>query len=46
MWRRLDTSSQTTYDLVDTYAVQHYFVGHHRHTFKKIYELFRFVISI
>lgn len=38
--------AQIKYDVVNTYAVLHYFVGHHRHTLQKIFELQRSLIAI
>ena len=38
--------TQIKYDVVNTYAVLHYFVGHYRYTFEKILGLFRFIIAI
>ena len=31
--------TQIKYDVVNTYAVQHHFVGYNRHTVKKIFGL-------
>ena len=38
--------TQIKYDVVNTYAVQHHFVGYNRHTVKKIFELQRSLITI
>ena len=38
--------TQIKYDVVNTYAVQHHFVGYNRHTVKKIFGLYRLIISI
>ena len=40
MYFGIVTSVQAEYDLVDTYTCLHYFVGCHRHTFKKIFKLY------
>ena len=37
---------QTKYALVNTHAFLHYFVGSYRYTFEKIFELFRFIVSV
>ena len=38
--------TQIKYDVVNTYAVLHHFVGRHRHTLQKIFELQRSLITI
>lgn len=38
--------TQIKYDVVNTHAVQHHFVGYNRHTVKKIFELQRSLITI
>ena len=40
------TSMQAKYALVTVNAVLHHFVGFHRHTFKKIFGLFRPIIAV
>ena len=38
--------TQIKYDVVNAYAVLHYFVGYYRHTLQKIFELQRSLIAI
>ena len=38
--------TQIKYDVVNAYVCLHYFVGHHRHTLQKIFELQRSLITI
>ena len=39
-------SMRAKYALVNTNTILHYFVGYHRHTFKKIFGLFRPLIAV
>ena len=38
--------TQIKYDVVNTYAVQHHFVGYNRHTVKKIFGLYYFKVFV
>ena len=39
-------SVQAKHALVNTHDFLHCFVGHYRYTFKKILELYRFIIAV